>query len=291
MKKRKPEEERRKRRKMKYKLIASDLDETLLSTDRTVCQRNIDAIRKAEEKGVRFVCATGRPFTSIEPTLKEIGQFQKSEEYAISFNGGAISENGENRVLHFEGLDFEKAKQIFERGLTYDVCIHVYTLNTVYVRGLTENERQYLVNRLEVTEFDEDNIDFLKEDQIVKLLFVNTDYSMLRAIEKDMEDITDDLDVSFSSNRYIEFNKKGVNKGSGLLWLAEHLKIRPEETIAIGDNFNDLSMIQAAGLGVGVANTIEDMKPLCDEITVADCSEGGVAEVIEKYVLSEAELH
>ncbi len=95
------------------------------------------------------------------------------------------------------------------------------------------------------------------------------------------------MDVSYSSNRYIEFNQKGVNKGSGLLTLAKLLGIRQEETIAIGDNFNDLSMILAAGLGVGVQNTVEDMKPLCDVITEATNNEGAVAEVIERYILTQ----
>ena len=91
--------------------------------------------------------------------------------------------------------------------------------------------------------------------------------------------------MSFSSNRYIEFNHKGVNKGAGLRFIAHMLGVKPEETIAIGDNFNDLSMIQAAGLGVGVQNTIKDMKPLCGYITEATIDEGAVAEVIEKFIL------
>ena len=74
------------------------------------------------------------------------------------------------------------------------------------------------------------------------------------------KDITGDLDVSYSSNRYIEFNHQGVNKGQGLKKLAELLHVDMKETIAIGDNFNDLSMIKVAGLGVGVQNTVEEMK-------------------------------
>ena len=68
--------------------------------------------------------------------------------------------------------------------------------------------------------------------------------------KRQLKDITGDVDVSFSSNRYIEFNHKGVNKGAGLRFIAHMLGVKPEETIAIGDNFNDLPMIQAAGLGV-----------------------------------------
>ncbi len=83
----------------------------------------------------------------------------------------------------------------------------------------------------------------------------------------------------------MEFNPKGVNKGVGLLYLADLMGIAPEKTIAIGDNFNDLPMIRAAGLGVGVSNTIEEMKPICDVITHASCNESAIAEVIERYIL------
>ena len=116
---------------------------------------------------------------------------------------------------------------------------------------------------------------------------MNTDYQYLKGIENDLKEITSDLDVSYSSNRYIEFNHQGVNKGQGLKKLAELLHVDIKDTIAIGDNFNDLSMIQEAGLGVGVSNTIADMKPLCDVITENDCDHSAVAEVINRYVLNQ----
>lgn len=175
---------------------------------------------------------------------------------------------------------------LFERGLKHDVCIHIYTKDTVYVYRINQNEIDYLNGRMEVTVFDQDNIDFLQGQEIVKALYVNTDYDYLHQIEEDLKDITGDLDVSYSSNRYIEFNHKGVNKGAGLLKIAEMLGVKQEETIAIGDNFNDLSMIQAAGLGIGVQNTVPDMKPLCDVITDSTNDQDAIAEVIEKYILN-----
>ena len=270
---------------MKYKMVVSDLDETLLGSDRKVCMRNREAVQKARELGVKFVPATGRGYSSIRGTLEELGLREKEGEYVISYNGGAITENRGERLLHFAGISFEEAEQFFHRGLSYDVCIHVYTKDTVYVYRLNQNEVEYLNGRMEVQEFFTDHLDFLRGQEIVKMLYVNTDYSYLKQIQKDLEDITQNIDVSFSSNRYIEFNRKGVNKGSGILFLADLLKIRPEEVIAVGDNFNDLSMIQTAGLGVGVQNTVPDMKPLCDVITESTCDEGAVAEVIEKYIL------
>ena len=94
------------------------------------------------------------------------------------------------------------------------------------------------------------------------------------------------MDVSFSSNRYMEFNRKGVSKGMGLHKLADLLGVDIKDTIAIGDNYNDLSMIQEAGLGIGVANTVEAMKKDCDYITQSDCNHSAIAEVINKFIFN-----
>lgn len=269
-----------------YRLIASDLDETLIMKDRTVCRENIEAIRKLKDLGVYFVCATGRPFFTAYGTLKELGQYEEEGQYVISFNGGAITENKGDRLIHFEGITFEQANELYKRGLKYDVCQHVYTKDTVYVSNINPDEVAYLDNRQEFTAIDEPDLEFLRGQDIVKCLYENTDHAYLRSIAAELTDITSDMDVSYSSNRYLEFNKLGVNKGAGLLRLAAILGIDQKDTIAIGDNYNDLSMIKAAGLGVGVANTIESMKPECDYITERDCDHGAVAEVIEKFILS-----
>lgn len=273
-----------------YKLIACDLDETLLNPDKSICQKNIDAIAKAKKMGVKFVPATGRPFNSAYKTLKALSLYDEPGEYMISFNGGAITENYKDQLLHYEGITFDQAQKLFKAGLKYDVCIHIYTLDTVYVYRLNEDETAYLDGRMKVTEFFEDSIDFLKDQPIVKCLYENTNRDYLESIAADLKDLTQNMDVSYSSNRYLEFNKEGVNKGAALLKLAELLGIDQKETIAIGDNYNDLSMIKDAGLGVGVANTVEKMKPECDVITHRTCEEGAVAEVIEKYIFQEENI-
>lgn len=269
-----------------YKIIACDLDETLLSRDHTVSRRNKTAIEKARRMGVKFVPATGRGYDSVEPTLKELNLFQEEQEYVISFNGGAITENKGNRLLHFQGISFDLASQLYKRGQNYDVTIHIYTRDVVYLYNAAPDDAKSLSARMNIREITCKDIDFLKDTDIVKALYMNTDYDYLRRIEDDYRDLAPLMDVSYSSNRFIEFNCKGVNKGAGLLSLGKLLGVKPEETIAIGDNFNDLSMIKAAGLGVGVKNSIEGIKKDCDYITEADHEEGAVAEVIEKFILA-----
>ena len=99
-----------------YKIITCDLDETLLSMDRSICRRNLDAIRAATEKGVKFVCASGRGYMSFQNTLKEVGLYDLADQYSISFNGGAITENKGNRLLHLEGISWELADALYRKG-------------------------------------------------------------------------------------------------------------------------------------------------------------------------------
>ena len=269
-----------------YKIIACDLDETLLSTDGSICSRNITNIRKATELGVKFVLATGRGYITTGRTLEILGLNNKAGEYVLSFNGGAITENRGMKLLHFEALPFEIAEELYRRGQNYRVGMHVYTKDKVYAYKPTPKEFEYVRGRIELTTVEYTDLDFLKGQEIAKCLYMNTDRKYLQQIERDFSDIAPLVDISYSSNRYLEFNKRGVNKGAGLMKLAEMLGVDPKETIAIGDNFNDLPMIKAAGLGVGVKNTVEDMKPMCDIITDSTNNEGAVGEVIEKYILN-----
>lgn len=272
-----------------YKLIACDLDETLLTSDRSVSDENREAILKADELGVKFVLATGRGYATVQETLKEVGLHDLEDEYVISFNGGAVTHNKGNEVLHLQGISHEFANELYKRGQEYDVAMHVYTEKDVYVYNYVDEEREHLEGMMDVIEVFDKDLEFLKDEPIVKLLYMNTDRNYLNTIEEDLKDITQDADVSYSSNRYIEFNYKGVNKGAGIIFLADKLGIDIEETIAIGDNFNDLPMLETAGLSVGVANMVPELKEKMDYITEANHNESAIAEVINKFILNPEE--
>ncbi|MBO6047056.1 MAG: HAD family phosphatase [Erysipelotrichaceae bacterium] len=275
---------------MEYRLIASDLDETLLNDDHRVPDENVKWIQKARlEKNIRFVPATGRGYMSIKPELTQLGLTDAENEYVLSFNGGSLTENKNNRIMRWQGLPFEKMKEIFEFGLKQDVCMHVYTNTTLYVWHLSDSERERLIaQRLEVTYPEEDSVDFLKDEMIAKILYQNVDVPYLMTLEPQMKDITEGhCAVSYSSNRYMEFNAIGVDKGKALHELAAMLDIPIEQTIAVGDNFNDMAMLEAAGLAVAAGNAVQEVKDACDYTTKANNNEGVVAEVIRKFIFHE----
>lgn len=269
-----------------YKLIACDLDETLLNDNKDICERNLAAITKARiQYGVKFIPATGRGYTCIDNVLHSMDVFDAPNEYIISNNGGIICENKGFKELTFHKLPFENAKQLFAYGVEKGLCVQVFTAKDVYAYQLDEDEKEWLfMFKPDAIIMEENSIDFLEHISIAKILFKQNDMDFLRRIAEDMKPITKEVSVSFSSNRYLEMNHKGVDKGMGLLELTHHLGIDIKDTIAIGDNYNDVAMLKVAGLSVAMENAPQEIKDMCNYVTQRDNNDGGVAEVIEKFI-------
>lgn len=272
-----------------YKLITSDMDETLLNDNKKITPKTIEAVKRATAAGVHFVPNTGRSFTSIQDNLIELGLSQKPDQYVISYNGAAIVENKENQVLQVNALPYEIVDQLFQIGMNENVCIHVYTVDQLYIWNMNINEENYLDGR--VTGWHlmrENNIKFLQDTPITKIIF-NIEEEAKRLSMQDYvnEHVEFALNISFSSDRYIEFNDPTADKGQGTMALAKKLGIKPSEVIAIGDNSNDLPMIKDAGLGVSVANGRDFVQAAANYVTQADNNHDPIAEVIDKFIFNE----
>lgn len=268
-----------------YKIIACDLDETLLNDQHQISEKDIESIRKATEKGVKFVIATGRPFNSAFNDLRKLGLYDKEDEYVISFNGSVVTENKDNRVIYSRQMPFDKINELYKKGVEFDTCIHAYSLDTVYVYNYFDFEREYIEGRMNIEEIFDKDLSNYRDDCFIKLLFADLDDNVLKRYIRDMESLIDDVEISFSSNRYLEFNCPGIDKGHGLKVLSNHLGIDIKDTIAVGDNINDLPMIKTAGLGIGVRNVNPAMKDDCDYILDSTNNEDPLTEVIEKFIL------
>lgn len=271
-----------------YKLLACDLDETLLGTDHHVPQRNKEAIKKAIEQGTYIVPASGRSFNIMQDVLKELGIYQKKDTYSISFNGACITENYQNRICDLQpALSWDLCNHIWKWGCDLgDVDVHIYTLNTIWTTPLCPADREvFEAINIPAVETTQTSIEFLKGTHIVKILYMNLDIEYLHKIAQEIPDIPKEIEVTYSSDRYLEFNAHNTNKGEGLKRLAAKLGIDMSETIAIGDSDNDKEMIAAAGLGVAMANADVRYQKMADYVTHFNNDEGGVAEVIEKFIL------
>ena len=271
-----------------YRMIVSDLDETLLNSQHKVGSENLKWIKKAREKGVYFVPATGRIYAMISDILQDLALYNVEKEYVISGNGAMITENYQNKMLHFDGMPFEDMLGIMQFATTCDVCVELFTEDAVYVYNVNDYE-QNILNQItgKFVYLDSADVSFLKDTPIVKILYMNRDTEYLKSLAPKMKHLTKDIEVSYSSNRYMEFNRKGVDKGKAVIWLANMLNIPIEEVIVCGDNYNDVAMLKVAGLSVAAQNAVSDVKNMCDVVTNADCNEGVLAEVIQKYIFSE----
>ena len=249
-----------------YRLMFSDLDETLL-VNHHVPKVNQEAILKARKEGLKFVPCTGRAFNMIPDILKEIGTYDQAGEYSLCFNGGLIVEN--------------------KRDL--DVCVLVFTLDCCYIFHADEDEIQRkIAQKAKFEVIDDFDISFLKNEKIAKILYEKRDMDYLKVLALKLpQSIQDTCSIAFSSGRYLEMNTKGVDKGYGMRWLVDYLGYDMDETIGIGDNYNDVEMIKTAKLGCAVACARDDIKELAQYVTKKDYDEGAVSEVIEKFVLGE----
>lgn len=270
-----------------YQLMFSDLDETLLTSDHHVPEINREAISKARKHGLKFIPATGRGYEMTREILHELNLDQSDEDYIIAFNGGMIVTTGSFKEILFQGMEYELVKEIFDFGKNLDVCMEIFTPEGCYLFNANQDEinrkTKQKANFKVIEDFD---MSFTKSMRIAKIIFQKCDMPYLRECAKQMESITRDrVAVSYSSMRYLEFNAPGVNKGQALAWLTNYLGVPSENTIAIGDNENDLEMIKAAGLGIAVENALPNVKAVADFVTEKDFSSGAVAEAIERFVL------
>ena len=269
-----------------YKLVAIDLDETLYDDNHQICQRNIDAIAKARAMGVKIVPCSGRSPKFLGNLYERLG-IDEDNEYSILANGGIIIENKSNKSIDVNPIPFAIVEKLFAFGRAHDVCVQIFLKDRIHFYYIDEEEKRGVENFGDNLVFlESDDISDLKEEEIIKVLFQKVDMPYLQSLEKPLKPITDgEIAVSFSSNRYLELNRIGIDKGVGLAHLANHLNIPISETIAIGDNLNDFQMIETAGLGCAVQNAREEIKNIATYICKSDNNEGAVAEVIETFIL------
>ncbi|CAJ1190736.1 Sugar phosphatase YidA [Companilactobacillus paralimentarius] len=272
-----------------YKMIVCDLDETLMNDDGSLSAKNAEAIQAAATKGVYFVPNSGRSYTSFQNDLETMHLRNQPNQYSISYNGGLILENKDNRPIATNAMPFEIAKAVFEAGAANKkAATHVYTQDTLYIYNPVPEDSAYLKNRgVSFQEMKDANFDQFKNENIMKVIMALPTMPERKQMRADVETKVDpkNLAVTYSSDRYVEFNPAGIDKGSASVQLGELLGIKPEEIIAAGDNSNDLPMLKVVGLPVSVANGIDSVKKAAKYITEADNNHDALAEVINKFVL------
>lgn len=273
-----------------YKLVATDMDETFLDHDHQIPEANIRAMQRMKELGVLFVPSSGRWYSSIMDNFAHLDPAMLEGSYVISYNGGFINRVGDPNPLTSCGIGRACAEELYALGRELGKCMHVNVADGhVFVCDAPEAERTYLEKISGVTHFssaEHTDLSFLDSRDIVKLIFMDPDFEGLQQLGRELEPMAQRLgvEITFSSKRYLEFMPAGIDKGYGLKKLAEMLGIPMDQVIGVGDSANDLAMIKAAGLGVGVANVTDDVRPYCDIVLESTGDDGAFEELVEKYL-------
>jgi hypothetical protein len=271
-----------------YRILASDMDETFIGAGYTVHPDNLKAIDAMEGAGGMFVVATGRPFSSVQDTLELIGHKGRRDRFCITYNGGYVA-RCDGEVLASHTLDPAVADAIYAFGAERGLCMHIYAGDVCFVANITPAEKDYLAARMETVPCD----GLLPSElglPVYKVLFHDPDMDYLHDLERKFAqarpELVCDLEVVYSSERYLEYNPKGVSKGAALLELADVLGIAHSDTIAVGDSANDLSMLESAGLGLAVRNRSDEVKRLIGPGRTLErtCDDGAMWEIWYRYI-------
>ena len=276
-----------KNKKPNYKIIFSDLDKTLLINNH-IPDFNLEAIKKARELGVKFVISTGRDLSVVTSLLKELDTLNMENEYTVCCSGSKIYENKDNKLIYIKYLDDNIVSEIFEFGKNYpDIFIIFDTLEGVYIYN---EEKIDIKNDFGTYKYKKlEKLEDKKDLKIIRIVFSCKNGVYLNKILNEIKNkklFDNKVDYFLTQNQFLEFNILGVNKGEALKWLCNYLKIDISESIAIGDSFNDESMIKIAGLGACVKSADDYIKKISKYVCEKDYFEGSVKEVIEKFVLN-----
>ncbi|MCL2617478.1 MAG: Cof-type HAD-IIB family hydrolase [Defluviitaleaceae bacterium] len=265
-----------------YRLVASDLDSTLITEELRLPQANIDAVRKARAKGCHFAICSGRSSASILQYEEQLGLMEQGC-YGISFNGGIVYETPTRNKIRDIRLGNELALEISDELQDFGTNPWIYAGDMLYVVDDNKWVKEY-VRRVRTTYTLVESFREI-EDEVSKVIVVDSNERLLQLEARFADRLGGRYNGFFSADFLFEFTAKTATKGSALLYLAEYLGIPAAQTIGIGDNLNDVHMIQAAGLSVAVKNGRQELKDMADYVTERDCGEGAVAEVLEKFVL------
>jgi Cof subfamily protein (haloacid dehalogenase superfamily) len=248
---------------VKYKLIITDLDDTLLRDDQTLSKRSIQTVKKALDKGITVAIATGRKYSSALPYAKALGLTGPM----LCCQGAHIADIESGNTIRVKGVPLPLALDVLRFAEDRGLFIQYYTADDFYYEKRSEESEYYErtagVPGIEVGRKLSEVLDF----EPVKLLIIASPQRIREVYDEAAAIFSGKLEVAISKSRYMEITHPDVNKGRALTELMAIMGVQREQVIAIGDALNDLSMIRVAGLGIAVANGDERVLAEADAVT------------------------
>ena len=287
-----------------YRLAAIDLDGTMLNQYGLVTQRTKEAIEKAQKSGIEVVIASGRPTDSVKTIAQEIN----SNKYFISGNGAIIYDITNDEIIYENTLKKQKVLDIIKICEENSIYYNIYTEKEILAKSLQCNVLYYYKENLNKDEKNKTQINVVeniynyisnRDEKVVKITICDNHQVIFNSIMRKLKEISEIevLEVSHMSRKiikqgtedipieyfYTEISAKNVDKWNAIEFLKEKMQIEKNEIIAIGDNMNDKTMIENAGLGIAMGESTPVIKEIADEVTDTNCDDG-VAKILEKLV-------
>lgn len=269
---------------MTIKLIATDIDNTLLTPDKKLTTRTVAAIDAAKKQGGHVVLCTGRPFTGVSSLLEQL-KLISAADYVITLNGAQV-QRATGEQLFASTIPLSEYQQLVPYFTRMGINMHMVTLDSaVYVHQpdvgyYTIFDAYHTKMHLHVIPLNQLPADI----QIAKYMMADEPAKLDATIRQLPAAITEHFYCVRSERFFYELLNKQATKGNAVTALANHLAITTDEIMALGDENNDLTMIAQAGLGVAMGNANSQVKAVAQAVT-ADNNHDGVAQAIEKYVL------
>ena len=272
------------------KLLFTDLDGTLLTDDKRILDADMAAIDAMLSRGHKLVLCTGRPLTSAKQLAQKYG-FDKPGFFLVSFNGGLIYDYATEKAILTRYIPVEEVKFIMDAAHRYGMHAHTYSGDYVVSEYETEQLKTYCrlmkmdyVVVKDIREYYGEFINVVVKPPIKVNIITPFDHSSLVDFRAEMRKTTAGklFDV-FSKPEMLEFSHMQSNKGDAVRFMADFYKVPLSDTIAVGDEENECPMIEAAGVGIAMANASEVAKSVAKYVTTADNNHGGIAEIIEKF--------
>ncbi|MDF2612389.1 MAG: Cof-like hydrolase [Clostridia bacterium] len=270
---------------MGYKLLISDLDGTLLDNSHQITTENLKAIRKLEKSGMKFVIATGRPIDMIKGYLEILDY----DSPLICCNGAALYD-AKGKILAIKQIQAEVLRGVIDLIKKCELEYVLYTMAGIVSEKRNErvlyiekyNKKQKASNKAVII-IDENIYNNLEAYKVVKAFVSASEYSKLHKLRDELNYQFKEVEAVMSQRHILDIVDKHATKGNALLALADYLNIEPKDIAAIGDNYNDVTMLKEAGLAITVENAEDEIRNIADYVSKSNhCS--GVAYAIEHFL-------
>jgi Cof subfamily protein (haloacid dehalogenase superfamily) len=261
-----------------YKLIASDIDGTLLNSKNMLTPKTVEAIKSLKSKGVYFVLCTGRPVQGVYDIYDQL----ELDSPVITYNGAVVLLSKTGPVIFEKSLTPYDTGFIIKKGEALGTNMAIWCDSRLYTNRFDERSSEYsLISGIDPVIYNHESIIFQKG--ATKVVFHDT-VEKIKNFEKELKPLLSENALCHTSRPYfLEFVNSGVSKSLAMEKLGEHLGIMRDEMIAIGDGFNDLSMIEYAGLGIAMGNAEDEVREKAGFVTHS-CDEDGIAYAINKFI-------